>query len=471
MAIRLLSCLSLVVLIVASAVAQPVNDNFASASPYNSVSNIVAGAIVGATSEAGEDSRFGYSVWWRWTAPSNGVFTFLAESGQFRPFLLIAPSSTNLLVGATNAVSFGMIAPNRLATEFPITASQGAEYTIALFTYANSPRTGDYTLRAIASAPPTATFVQPASERTRHIVGEPLDLEADAHDADGQIVRVDFFMAATLLGSISSPPFHISASTAGAIADRDARLLLVAVDDAGLFGVGGDVTGNQTEQIRFIAFRQPAPPNDSFAARVPLSGNVTRLEANHGGAGREADEPMASGEQTLWWSWIAPATKSYNVLARGLLSAPQLGVFTNNSLATLDLIGVDQNFSCGNLAWVILQAQAGQTYALSVGDACDTFGGPFTLHVLPMDAPAQIADGRIRLKGEVLNVPVFELFAVGMQGVGWFVECSDDLQNWAPCDDVFPYGWVDGASNWADTFRAQINPTGPSRFYRLHRTP
>src|SRR5205814_476044 len=150
--------------------------------------------------------------------------------------------------GLSNSVFVGTIALNRFATEFPINASLGIEYTIALFTYSNSPITGDYTLRVVASAPPTATFVQPSAYRTRHIVGDPLELQADVDDVDGHVVRVDFFMAATLLGSTSSPPYHISASTAGAIADRDARLFVLAVDDTGLFGVGGWAA----DQVRFI---------------------------------------------------------------------------------------------------------------------------------------------------------------------------------------------------------------------------
>jgi hypothetical protein len=194
------------------------------------------------------------------------------------------------------------------------------------------------------------------------------------------------------------------------------------------------------------------------------------LDANHGGAGREAGEPASSGEQTLWWSWTAPTTQGYHVLARGLLAFPRLGIFTNDTLAALNLVASDENSGCDNRAWTFIPAQAGQTYAVSVGDACESFGGPFTLHILPTDTAPQIADARIRRAGEVWNVPLFELFAVGMQGIGWFVEYSDDLQTWTPCDEVLPYGWVDGVSYWADTFRAQLSPTGPARFYRLHRT-
>ena len=466
---RSLSSILVGALFAVGVVAQPVNDNYANAGLFNSASNSVAGTIVGATREAGEYPWFGYSVWWRWTAPTNGVFTFVADADHFGPLLLIAPSGTNLLIGLTNSAFTGIMAPNRPATEFPISANQGTEYTIALFTRTNAPVVGDYTLRVVASAPPVATFVQPSAVRTRHIVGEPLDLEAVAHDADGRVVRVDFFMGLTLLGSTSAPPFHVSASTSGAIADRDARLFAVAVDNDGLFGVAGNVVSNQVDQVRFIAFRQPAPPNDYFDARVSLTGDVLKLEANNGGAGREAGEPSSSGEQTLWWSWTAPSSKPYYVLARGLLSFPRLGVFTGNTLATLNLAGSDENASCNLLSGVTLQAQAGQAYAVAVGDSCGNFGGPYTLHILPVDAPAQIADARIRKKGEVWNVPVFELLAVGMREFGWSVEYSDDLQSWTTCDDEYPYGWADGVSNWADTFYARINSSGSTRFYRLHR--
>lgn len=463
--LRLRWLVLLATMLAALAVAQPVNDNFGSPSLFNPAGNIVSGTIVGATREPGEDSRFAYSVWWRWTAPSNGVFTFVAEAEQFRPFLLIAPASTNLLAG-TNSF-FGIIAPTRFATEFPVTATQGVEYSIALFTRSVSPRVGDYTLRVVASAPPSATWVIPASIRTRHIVGQPLELEVEANDPDGEVVRVDFFMSLPLLGSTSSPPFRISASTAGAIADRDYRLFAVAVDDSGLFGVAGHVVSNQVDQIREIAFRQPPPPNDSFDARVPLSGDIVRLEANNGGADREIGEP-ATGEQTLWWSWNAPTSKYYYVLARGYLSVPQVSVFTGNTLSALNFVSHDENSGCGSLGWGGVQAQAGQTYVISVGDACQSFGGPFTLHILPGDAPTQIAGARIRRAGEVWNVPVFELFAVGLLS-GWFVECSDDLQSWTPCDNEFPYGWVDGVSNWADTFYAPVAADGSPRFYRLRR--
>ncbi len=96
---RLLSAILLASLIAGGAAAQPVNDNYADAPSFASPVGTVTGTTIGATSESGEDARFGHSVWWRWTAPSNGTYTFVAESAQFRPYLLVAPVGTNLLIG------------------------------------------------------------------------------------------------------------------------------------------------------------------------------------------------------------------------------------------------------------------------------------------------------------------------------------------------------------------------------------
>jgi len=380
--------------------------------------------------------------------------------------MLVAPLGTNMLIGLSNSFFYGILAPNRPATEYSIAATVGTEYSIALFTVTNS-RTGDFTLRVVPSAPPTVSFVLPASIRTRQIVGDPLDVEVAA---SGRVAKVDFFLGAGFIGSSSASPFRISASTEGAIADRDSRLFAVATDDAGLFGVAGNVASNEVDQIRFIAFRQRPPPNDHFDLRVPLMGDNARVNANNGGASREEGEP-ATGEQSLWWSWTAPATKNYIVLARGDLMSPRMSVFSGDTLAALSPVASDSSDWCENISSVFLPAMAGETYALSVGEACEAFGGSFTLHILPADTNPQIAEVHLRRAGEVAKGPVLDLLAVGMRDINWTVESSDDMQHWAPADATFPFGWVIGGSQWADTFRIPLDSGGLPRFYRLHRAP
>ena len=57
--------------------AQPANNNFANAITITGSSNTVSGSNVGATKESGEPNHDGFaggkSVWWKWTAPSNGI--------------------------------------------------------------------------------------------------------------------------------------------------------------------------------------------------------------------------------------------------------------------------------------------------------------------------------------------------------------------------------------------------------------
>jgi hypothetical protein len=370
----------------------------------------------------------------------------------------------------------GLFAPDRRATEFPIHATSGVEYALVLFSYQGS-RTGGYSLRVVASAPPTVSFVRPAAMRTRQIVGEPLEVEAAANVSESRVARVDFLLGSRLLGSVAAPPFRVAASTADMIADREVRLFAVAVSENGLFGVAGwDADDFGLDPPRFIAFREPPPANDQFDARTPLSGARVQLTANNGGASREAGEPN-TGVQTLWWSWTAPATKTYVVLAwSDFILSPQVNIFTGDTLSALTPANGDPiSGGCGNLASPFLFARAGETYVFSVGEGCtewESFGGRFSLHILPAEADPQIAEARYHRARELTTEPVLALLAVGMRDSGWTVESSADLQDWEPTfDGDYPYWWVDGGSNWADTFLARINPGASQRFYRLHRMP
>src|SRR5205807_2045387 len=57
----------------------PPNDNFVNRISISAAAKTVTGLNVGATREAGEPNHAGNaggaSVWWTWTAPSNGTYT------------------------------------------------------------------------------------------------------------------------------------------------------------------------------------------------------------------------------------------------------------------------------------------------------------------------------------------------------------------------------------------------------------
>ncbi len=82
--------------------AQPANDNFADRIVLTGASIAAAGSSVGATRESGEpgefDSverrRFINSVWWTWTAPTNGLLTVTSAGSDFNTMLAVYTGST-----------------------------------------------------------------------------------------------------------------------------------------------------------------------------------------------------------------------------------------------------------------------------------------------------------------------------------------------------------------------------------------
>jgi hypothetical protein len=87
----------------------PANDNFANAISLNSVAKIgVLATNVVASKEPGEPKHAGnnggHSVWWKWTAPSNGVVTINTTNSTFNTLLAVytGTSVSNLTQVAAN---------------------------------------------------------------------------------------------------------------------------------------------------------------------------------------------------------------------------------------------------------------------------------------------------------------------------------------------------------------------------------
>src|SRR5439155_17837338 len=72
----------------------PVNDNFAAATAINGSSALVYGDNCNATPQAGEPDSQGRTVWWRWTAPTNGCYSFDTFSSRFDTILEVFTGTT-----------------------------------------------------------------------------------------------------------------------------------------------------------------------------------------------------------------------------------------------------------------------------------------------------------------------------------------------------------------------------------------
>ena len=116
--------------------AGPANDNFAGRITLTGTNLTLTGSNAGASKEAGEPDHAGNpggkSVWWRWTAPTNGDLTITTDGSEFDTLLAVYRGSSLAALSrvATND-DHGILFTSRVRFQ----AVQGIEYQIAVDGY------------------------------------------------------------------------------------------------------------------------------------------------------------------------------------------------------------------------------------------------------------------------------------------------------------------------------------------------
>jgi hypothetical protein len=129
----------------------PPNDDFGSAEQLSGDTGTVNGTTIGASIEEGEPDHLGLawnSVWFEWTAPSNGWATFETCGSTFDTVLAVYTgsdlSALNSVAGSDDACGY--------ASRVQFQVVSGTLYRIALAGYDGD--TGDFTLGWNRNAPP-----------------------------------------------------------------------------------------------------------------------------------------------------------------------------------------------------------------------------------------------------------------------------------------------------------------------------
>ncbi len=117
---------------------RPPNDDFAAAAP---VATQVTGSSARATSEFGEPSPTGPTVWFKWSAPSSQTATFKTAGSSFDTVLDVyrGTSLSNLMLVATNDDS-----PSGLWSQVTFSPTAGTTYYLRLRGFAGA--AGPYTI-------------------------------------------------------------------------------------------------------------------------------------------------------------------------------------------------------------------------------------------------------------------------------------------------------------------------------------
>jgi hypothetical protein len=199
---------------------------------------------------------------------------------------------------------------------------------------------------------------------------------------------------------------------------------LVAANDQDLL----DPLGGDTSRVKFVAtagipYRlavdgyaaasgtimltispPPRPPNDAFAAAFPLAGSTFSTRGSNQDAtlepGEPAHDPLAGG-QSVWWTWLAPATGPVVLSTRGSDFDTVLAVYTGEAVDDLIWIAAnDQDPAGGDTSSVWFEARAGTRYAIAV-DGWNGESGHIVLSLERPPGPPVLQDPSVRPNGDV----------------------------------------------------------------------
>ena len=223
---------------------------------------------------------------------------------------------------------------------------------------------------------------------------------------------------AVYTGSSLGALTHV-ASNDDAAADRTSQVAFnvtagqsyhIAVD-----GYGGE--GGSVALTLALGPPQPAPVNDAFAARLPLSGANVSATGTNSAASVETGEPAHAGlpgGRSVWWTWTAPASGTVLLHTEGSAFDTVLAVYTGDSLAALLPVAADDNDALGLASRVIFDAVAGQAYRIAVDGRFGESGAvalSLALHATPPRPANDAFAARETLSGPVATATGSTLFA------------------------------------------------------------
>ena len=399
----------------------PPNDLFANAILLTGGTLSTTGTNRIASKEAGEPrhggNAGGRSVWWRWTAPSNGVAVVETAGSSFDTTLGVYLGNT---VSSLASLAQDDDTGPALTSSATFDAVAGETYQIAVDGYGGSEGTVALALRlgaADGNRPANDLFanritltgssntVDGTNIRATREAGEPMHADVPGGKSvwwtwtapiEGVVtVTTDGSSYDTVLAVYTGDSVGALSSVAS---DDDGgegtRSLVQFVGQAGTaYRIAVDGYEGATGGIRLTVEQTsvvPRPAHDDFTSRTTLSSGPVSVSGSNLGASREPAEPNHAdnaGGRSVWWSWVAGSDGFVTIDTLGSTFDTLLAVYTGNSLLTVvPVASNDQDPAGGDTSRVTFTAVAGTDYKIVVDGANDGFGaesGTIRLSVSP----------------------------------------------------------------------------------------
>ncbi len=377
---------------------RPPNNNFTNRFLIAGTSILVTGTNVGASKEPGEPEHAfnpgGKSVWWTWTAPSDGDVSVTISSGVFDPFYTLLGVYLGNSVSNLTLIAFG---EGFGSAQVNFSTLAGATYQIAVD---GEPETaGIFELSLVeTAAPPQAPQISDGPFSAEVFPGQMVLFSATVSGSFPMAFQ--WFRNGTAVPGATSPSLFIASAQISNVGTYVLRATNAV----------GDAVSDEAELSLILP-----PANDLFANRAVLTGQVVEAFANSIRATREVGEPVHGGvpsQKSVWWTWTAPIDGFVTVDSSGSDFGTVLAVYSGNSLSALMVVATDP-YSGGVVSF---STAAGATYQIAVSAVEGEPAGHVSLYLEQVAAPLeppQIVDGPYSVAAYVGDRVDFEVLVNG----------------------------------------------------------
>lgn len=375
-----------------------------------------------ATTEAGEPSASGYkTAWWTYRPASKGVLTITTTGTNFNSKRLAVYLGSQ--VGSLRLITSGLSHYSTVSLSLPVTPN--TDYQISIGGDTSSDYGGGIVNVSLnTEALGDLNYPHPATMANDNFSGRLLITEKTAgamlYNATGSVEagepgstgyrtfwwtyrpqangrlsittegssfyhpRVTVYQGTSLSnlrGVIAQEKYNSAVSFDFPVTANTDYIVCYGVYNSssaglGLLGFALDTEGDISQLSLPLA---ASTQNDHFSNRITIPGNNVSVIGYNAAASREALEPAAARERTLWWSWTASRTGTVilDFTGTSTQTSVNISVWQGNELSSLA-----QTDLVSHGGWQVgFQATAGQTYHFATGSTSANYGGPVVMTV------------------------------------------------------------------------------------------